>query len=264
MKTSTKDTNSGTTTNRVARQTNDPSISVWFRVGLPAALALAAGVLNTTTVRQKLNPTEAFALTIEAEPGMRLKPEHLKPIQVGGDLDRAILISRSDLQPNGKGREFSIVESLQESPKFLTRFLNAGELLTDGCLSSGESLKDNERLIQIPISRIRGNCSGLKPGQLICFDAIHRTQNGDKLNVDEIGPFRVAVTERKEAAKATDTQYLGLVTAMGPEGQLSADAELLRTAAYSENSITLALIEKSKKSKVRNPNGSDSVARKAN
>ncbi|MDX1930544.1 MAG: hypothetical protein SFV81_28730 [Pirellulaceae bacterium] len=263
MKTSTKDANLGAVATRVTRPSNDPTISVWFRLGLPAALAIAAGWLNATAVRQKLNPTEAFALTVQAAPGMRLKPEHLKPVQVGGSLDRTVLISKSDLQSGGQGRELSIVESLQASPKYLTRFLNAGELLTDGCLSSGETLSDDERLLQIQTSRIRGNCSTLKPGQIVYFDAIHRSSNGDKLNVQEIGPFRVAVTERSETEKSSETQYLGLVTKLGPLGQLSADAELLRTAAYAENSISLALIEKSSQSKPANRNGSNAVARKA-
>lgn len=221
------------------------TLSIWVRIGLPAALAIMAGWMNATTIRQRLNPTEAFALAVEVVPGMRLQPEHFQAVQVGGSLDRSTLVSRLELETdNGRlAAGLSMAAALQQAPKMFTRFMRKGELLTDGSLSGREALAADERLIQVPFSKVRGNCSELQPGQVIYLDAIHGSTNGDKLRVESIGPFRVALTERKEQVKSNEPEYLGLVSKVGPQGQLSSHAELLRTAVYSESSIRLALIE---------------------
>jgi len=223
------------------------SLPVWVRVGVPAALATLAGLLNANTVRQQLNPIEAFALKVDVSPGVRLKPEQFELVTVGGSLDREALLCRAELFAGLEGispASQTIEAALKKTPMFFSRFLHQGELLTDGCLGGHEALSGDERMIQVPISKIRGDSSRLSPGQFVYFDAIHRQSGNEKPKVEEIGPFRVAVCERNDETK-NQKQFLQLVFRLGPEGQISAQAETLRTAAYTESLITLALVEKS-------------------
>jgi hypothetical protein len=177
---------------------------------------------------------------------MALKPEFFESIKVGGTLNRKTLLNRSELL-SGLGKlaqpARTPAEALQQAPLIFTRFLNPGELLTDACFGDRESLAPDERVIQISMSKISGNCAGLLPGQIIYFDAFSRDSQNKIPTIQEIGPFRVAVSTRIEGQAKNDI-FLSLVTRLGPQGQLSTHAELLRLAACTDTLISLALIEK--------------------
>lgn len=225
-----------------ARGSDVPSLPLWLRIGMPAVMAAMAGILNAHTVHHRLHPTEALALCVDITPGTRLRAEHLEAVTVGGTVSREALVTTESLlqflgEPAASAK--SLDEALAKAPLFICQAFARGELLTRSCLRGRERLAMDERLIFLPVSKVRGDVSELRPGQLVYFDVVRRVSNGSVPAIEEIGPFRVAICER-----GRDKEELPLIYRLNSLGQPSASAELLRAAAYSDNQTMLALVEK--------------------
>jgi len=237
------------TTSPMASTNRPPAnapIPIWFRIGIPAVLAMLAGILNANTVQQQLNPIEVYAISAEVSPGMLLIPEHLQLVKVGGNLDRTKLLTVTDLLATleiDNASAESIRKSLAKTPLVYSRFIASGELLTRSCLGGLERAVAGQQRIEVPVANIIGDYSRLLPGQAVYFHVLKSTSNIDPDDIQEIGPFRVAYWTRKQFQQDKDV-FLPLIYAVGPNGQKSRDAGTLLAAAHSKHGVRLAILDK--------------------
>lgn len=221
------------------------SIPFWVRVGLPAALAMLAFILNAIVIIRQLNPIQAYAVTANVTPGMLLAPEHLQLVKVGGNLDRTKLLTESDLivmlEIKNASTE-SLQKSLAKTPLVYSRRIDSGELLTQSSLGGLERAAAGQRRIEVPIANIVGDCAYLLPGQPVFFNVLKSGSNLDPNDITEIGPYRVAFGARKRLEQGRD-HFLPLICPAGQAGELTPDLKLL-TAAHSNRGVRLVIVDK--------------------
>jgi hypothetical protein len=171
-------------------------LSIWIRLGIPLSLALVAAVLNAVAVRSQIQPTYAFAFASDLPAGTRLRAEHLTQVELAGGMDRGFLVLPNNLliQTNDHG-QLSLEHSLEQQPRFLTKPMGKGELLSVACLGGSEDLRPrtNEGLVMAQRSQISGDGSGLMPGQIVHFLVTRQKSHGEPSRV--IGPFRIGLQE---------------------------------------------------------------------
>lgn len=224
------------------RSPANASLPVWVRIGLPAVLALLAGILNTNTIRQQLNPIQAYALTVGVAPGIQLRADHLELVSVGGNLDRSSLITQTDLlatlEIESESTE-TVKAALIKTPLIFSKPIGKGELLTVSCLGGTENVRVGEERIFVPFTNIEGDRSALLPGQWVYFRT--PVSNSEK-HYAKIGPFRIPFAAFQEFDDIDDA-YLPLDFSVGPNGDYSESTELLIAAADSRQRAKLSIVE---------------------
>lgn len=224
-----------------------PEIPFALRLGLPIALACLAAGLNVAAVRRQIVPTRVYAFAQSVNPGARLQAQHLQLVDVAGTVSTDVLVTPSDilLARDGGTELMSLEESLRESPRFVSRRMVAGELVSRASLGGRESIQpnNNEELIQVPRSLILGGGEELQPGQIVYFLA--KKRRSSESSAFDMGPFRVALTEQDSGQRQSrDRQEsIALIYRLDDSGLPTPAGSQLREAALS-GEYSLTVIEK--------------------
>ncbi len=222
-------------------------LSIWVRMGIPACLALLAAALNVAAVRSQIRPCLAYALAVDIPAGTQLKPEHLKTVEVAGNLDLAFLVAPSELmtEVSEHGR-LTLEESLHRNPRVLSKAMGKGELLTRSSLGglALSELRNGERMVPVVRSMITGSHTDLTPEQPIYFIVKRQAHQHTDQSVShaEIGPFRILLRENAEhrVSESRDAT-LPLVYAVNDQGQPTASSQSLLDALRNDHKLILVL-----------------------
>lgn len=217
-------------------------VPLWMRVILPLSFAFLAASLNAVAVSKSILPTRTFAFTQDLPQGTILQAEHVVEIEVGGSLDRSLLLTRESLEGTSEDADLALDQLLSSdtsNPLILSRSVRAGEIVTHPALNGAEGVQpgSKEGEIQLPAELLQAGVWDLPPNERITFSP----SSGRTLEAPErLGPFRVGITTRdpKDASRRRSTPtYLRVFYELKADGSIPGYVDELIRAIHGRNKL---------------------------